>query len=60
MKTYKITYMRYNPQLNNGKGIKREINYEANSIKEARKYANKLENGSVYGYNEVISVERCK
>ena len=60
MKNYKITYMRYNPQLNSGKGVKREINYKANNIKEVKKYADKLEKGSIYGYNEIISIERCK
>ncbi len=56
MKTYKATYWRGNPQLQNG-GYETERTIEAKTIASARKKAREYEN-CIYGTMTLISIER--
>lgn len=53
-KTYKAIFNRYNPQLGT---YKTERTFEAENKREARKHCKKIENGCIYGFLSLVSLE---
>lgn len=57
MKKFRATFERYNPQL--GTSIRERI-IEAKTIRSAKKKANDIENGCIYGLMTLINLEEIK
>lgn len=58
MKTFKATFFRHNPQLNNG-GYETTRTIEAKTIASARKKAQKIADATSYGSMSLLTIEEA-